>query len=391
MLKKSHKFYLIKIIFFLVCSLSTLVLASEEQEHFLQRTGASAATRFILPSEGQPFEIVNPCTDFGFKRAFGNPSVLIDFLNHILDYRGGNQIVDLSYMDKEFPSLHPLGRDFRVDIVCQTQSNRYFLIEMQNDYTTDYADKAYVEFSRFLAKIDGEKIHDLSSGAHKRRRIGQTDIAAQDFWQKIEEVCTLVISNKRFDPHLVKQKYTAETVAEPDIINTYEMLNTTHPTRHLGSLEAKVVLVMLANFNKTADELLTDTDRWLYALKDERMTTGKLKIEPFKDVLDIQKTAFESEALKQFYAELHKSNIGQDLLKEYEEQIQADNSRLARTFTEGEQIGIERGKAEGKAEERRAIALEMLADNEPDEKIIKYSKLTREELVELKAFVEAKA
>ena len=390
MLKKSHKFYLIKIIFFLVCSLSTLVLASEEQEHFLQRTGASAATRFILPSEGQPFEIVNPCTDFGFKRAFGNPSVLIDFLNHILDYRGGNQIVDLSYMDKEFPSLHPLGRDFRVDIVCQTQSNRYFLIEMQNDYTTDYADKAYVEFSRFLAKIDGEKIHDLSSGAHKRRRIGQTDIAAQDFWQKIEEVCTLVISNKRFDPHLVKQKYTAETVAEPDIINTYEMLNTTHPTRHLGSLDAKVVLVMLANFNKAADELLTDTDRWLYALKDERMTTGKLKIEPFKDVLDIQKTAFESEALKQFYAELHKSNIGHDLLKEYEEQIQADNSRLERTFiegkTEGEQIGIERGKAE----ERRKIALNMLSSNMSDELIIQFSGIISEELDELKRGLERK-
>jgi hypothetical protein len=367
-----------------------LVLASEEQEHFLQRTGASAATRFILPSEGQPFEIVNPCTDFGFKRAFGNPSVLIDFLNHILDYRGGNQIVDLSYMDKEFPSLHPLGRDFRVDIVCQTQSNRYFLIEMQNDYTTDYADKAYVEFSRFLAKIDGEKIHDLSSGAHKRRRIGQTDIAAQDFWQKIEEVCTLVISNKRFDPHLVKQKYVEETVAEPDIINTYEMLNTTHPTRHLGSLDAKVVLVMLANFNKAADELLTDTDRWLYALKDERMTTGKLKIEPFKDVLDIQKTAFESEALKQFYAELHKSNIGHDLLKEYEEQIQADNSRLERTFiegkTEGEQIGIERGKAE----ERRKIALNMLSSNMSDELIIQFSGIISEELDELKRGLERK-
>jgi hypothetical protein len=386
MFKKSRKFYLITIILFVFCSFCTFVLASGEQEYVLQRAGSSAATRFILPSEGQPFEIVNPCTDFGFKRAFGNPGVLIDFLNHILDYRGGNQIVDLSYMDKEFPSLHPLGRDFRVDIVCQTLNNRYFLIEMQNDYTADYADKAYVEFSRFLAKIDGEKLHDLSSGDHKRRRIGQTDIAAQDFWQKIEEVCTLVISNKRFDPHLVKQKYAEEAVAEPDIINTYEMLNTTHPTRHLGSLDAKVVLVMLANFNKTADELLTDTDRWLYALKDERMTTGKLKIEPFKDVLDIQKTAFESEALKQFYAELHKSNIGHDLLKEYEEQIQADNFRLERTFIEGKA----EGKIEGKIEERRVVALKMISSNMSDELIVQVVGITPEELDELKRWPERK-
>lgn len=347
-----------------------------------------AAACRILPPPGESFEIVNPCTDFGFKRAFGNPNVLKDFLNHILDYKDGEAIVALSYIDKEFPSLHPLGRDFRVDFVCQTQSNKYFLIEMQNDYTTDYADKAYVEFARFLAKIDGEKLHDLSSGDHKRRRIGETVIAAQDFWQKIEQVCTLVISNKRFGRDLVKQRYPEETVAEPEIINTYEMLNKTHPTRHLGSLDAKVVLVMLANFSKTADELSTDADRWLYALKDERMSTGKLKIEPFKDVVDIQKTAFENEALKLFYAELHKSSIGMDLLKVYQEQIQEDNHRLERSFTEGEQIGIVKGKAEGKAEgkseERRKIALAMLASDVTDETIIKCSELTREELNALK-------
>ena len=84
-----------------------------------------AAACRILPPPGESFEIVNPCTDFGFKRAFGNPNVLKDFLNHILDYKDGEAIVALSYIDKEFPSLHPLGRDFRVDFVCQTQSNKY--------------------------------------------------------------------------------------------------------------------------------------------------------------------------------------------------------------------------------------------------------------------------
>ena len=276
----------------------------------LRNCAPSSATRLVLPEVGHPFEIVNPCTDFGFKKAFYNQVVLIDFLNHILDYRGTQQIVELSYMDKEFPSLDPLGRDFRVDIVCKTQNDRYFLVEMQNDYTADYVDKAYVEFARFLSRIDGEKIHDLSMGDRKRRRIGQTDVEAQDFWQKIEEVCTLVISNKRFNPEVMKRKYRDEAVGEPDIIKTYEMLNKTHPTRHLGNLEAKVVLVMLANFNKTADELETDTERWLFALKDERMATGKLKIEPFKGVSDIAKTASASEALKQFYAELHTRNIG---------------------------------------------------------------------------------
>ena len=104
--------------------------------HVDESSSLSSATRLVLPDAGHPFEIVNPCTDFGFKKAFHNPMVLMDFLNHILNYQGDYEIVDLSYMDKEFPSLYPLGRDFRVDIVCKTQNDRYFLIEMmQNDYT----------------------------------------------------------------------------------------------------------------------------------------------------------------------------------------------------------------------------------------------------------------
>ena len=142
---------------------------------------------------------------------------------------------------------------------------------MQNDYTNDYADKAHTEFARFLANVDAEKISDLSMSDCKRRKVGQTDVPAQEFWQKIEEVCVLVLCHKRFNPTVMKQRYITEALAEPDIINTYEMRHTAYPNRHLGTLNTKIVLVMLANFNKTADQLADDMDRWLYALKDERM------------------------------------------------------------------------------------------------------------------------
>jgi PD-(D/E)XK nuclease family transposase len=330
-----------------------------------------SATRLLLPEVGHPFKIVNPCTDFGFKKAFCNQVVLIDFLNHILDYRGTQQIVELSYMDNEFPSLNPLGSGFTVDIVCKTQNDRYFLVEMQNNYTADYPDKAYIEFARFLSRIDGERILDQSMGDRKRRRIGQTDMKAQDFWQKMEEVCTLVISNKRFNPEVMKGKYRDEAVGEPDIINTYEMLNKTHPTRHLGNLEAKVVLVILANFNKTADELETDTERWLFALKNERMATGPFEIEPFKGVSDIAKTASESEALKQFYAELYTGNIGRDRLTEYVKRIEETNERFARhmqeAFEEGKVLGRQEKmarlmKTEGVSTEAIAICTGLAAE-----------------------------
>jgi len=108
-------------------------------------------------------------------------------------------------------------------------------------------------------------------------------------------------------------------------------------------------LVMLANFNKTEDQLTTDTERWFFALKDERMATGKLKINPFKEVSDITKTASDSVALKQFYGELHTDGIGRDRLKEYEGKIQETNDRLDRTFAEGEAKGEARGEVKGEA------------------------------------------
>ncbi len=46
--------------------------------------------------------------------------------------------------------------------------------------------------------------------------------------------------------------------------------------------------------------------------------------------------------------------------------------------------GIEKGREEGEKKKALEIALEMLKDNEPIEKIIKYSKLSKEEILKIK-------
>ncbi len=57
---------------------------------------------------------------------------------------------------------------------------------------------------------------------------------------------------------------------------------------------------------------------------------------------------------------------------------------LAKGKAEGRAEGLAEGKAEGELQAKRAIAIEMLKDNESDDKILKYSKLTHEDLVYLK-------
>ena len=75
------------------------------------------------------------------------------------------------------------------------------------------------------------------------------------------------------------------------------------------------------------------------------------------------------------------------MLTEYDEKmISRGNYRLG--FSDGEEVGIQKGrvegraegKVEGKAERNVELAKEMLADNEPMQKIIKFSHLTEEQI-----------
>ena len=71
-----------------------------------------------------------------------------------------------------------------------------------------------------------------------------------------------------------------------------------------------------------------------------------------------------------------------------EEQLDFLASLKVRARKEGLEEGRAEGKAEGKIEgrddERVATALDMLADNEPVEKVVKYSHLPEEKVLELR-------
>ncbi len=56
-------------------------------------------------------------------------------------------------------------------------------------------------------------------------------------------------------------------------------------------------------------------------------------------------------------------------------------------FSDFTEEKIQEGREEGRINERRIIALEMLSENEQDSMILKYSKLTPDELAELKSSI----
>ena len=74
---------------------------------------------------------INPFTDWGFKRIFGqeiNKDLLIQFLNDLL--AGERHITDLRFMDKEQLAEAKDLRGAIYDIFCETDTKERIIVEM---------------------------------------------------------------------------------------------------------------------------------------------------------------------------------------------------------------------------------------------------------------------
>lgn len=76
---------------------------------------------------------INPFTDIGFKRIFGqevSKPLLLDFLNNLL--KGEKVITNLTFLDKEQPAAYKDDRSLIYDVFCETDEGERIIVEMQN-------------------------------------------------------------------------------------------------------------------------------------------------------------------------------------------------------------------------------------------------------------------
>jgi predicted transposase/invertase (TIGR01784 family) len=102
-------------------------------------------------------KFINPFTDVGFKRIFGqevSKPVLLAFLNSLLE--GERRIVDLRYLDKEKIGLSDGDRSLIYDILCKTDSEEYIIVEMQNKSQPFFKNRAIYYMSRSIVE-QGER------------------------------------------------------------------------------------------------------------------------------------------------------------------------------------------------------------------------------------------
>lgn len=80
---------------------------------------------------------INPFTDYGFKRLFGeepNKDLLLDFLNELLKNEQG-RITELTYLKSDKLGSSEHDRKAVFDLYCQNERGEKFIVELINGCT----------------------------------------------------------------------------------------------------------------------------------------------------------------------------------------------------------------------------------------------------------------
>ena len=281
----------------------------------------------ILQTQDEDLQSVyiNPLTDFGFKKIFLNKELLIAFLNDVV----GTDIKEIQYLPTEGLGNFIEERTAVFDLLCTTENDDYFIVEMQLGKQTYFRDRVLFYASHVIRKQAPRK----------------------KYWNyNLKAVYVVSILNFI--------TFTEES-AKKEVIERVYLYRETTKTQFSDKLN--MIFVELPKFNKQAAELQNNTDTWLFLLKNTFVLdtcppeiTGRI----FKLFLEIA----EIKQLTPTEMETYKRSLKQNFYVR-------DIANCARM--------------EGRLERSRQLAIKLLTRNEPIEDVIYLTDLSREQVLEL--------
>lgn len=285
---------------------------------------------------------INPFTDFGFKKIFGeeaSKTLLLDFLNAILPESG--KIVDLTFKNSERLGETEEKRRAVYDIYCETEKGEKIIVELQKAKQNYFRERT-IYYATFPIREQGEK--------------GDWDF-------NLKAVYCIGILDFTFDN-------PKDDLNKGEYAHTIKLKNQNGKTFYE---KLTFIYFEMPNFRKKVEELETRLDKWLYFIKH---------LEDFQVIPNIMADKVFQQAFEK--AELAK--LGYTEMKEYEHSLKIFrdlNGAFTTARDEGRIAGMLEGKTEGKMEGKIEMASFMKAENESIEKIIKYTGLTKEEIEKL--------
>ena len=290
---------------------------------------------------------INPFTDFGFKRLFGQEDskiILIGFLNAL--FEGEFVVVDLVYRDKEQLRERPGERGVIFDIFCTTDKGEHFILEMQNKKQKRFENRALYYAARGIVRqgVSGDWDYNFNA------------VFGVYFMNFTEEV---LLDEFRSDFGIRNLRTDV-----PDAPNRAQML-----TRKL-----RMVFLQMPLFTKTEKECKTDLDKWTYILKN---------METLKEIpWQAEKDAFEAIAQIGSYEAMtdEERNRYDDALRNYRDAIAVYEAAK----DEGRKEGRNEGRNEGAHEQAVNVAQALMREGFANDMIIRTTELSEAEMEKLR-------
>ncbi len=270
---------------------------------------------------------INPFTDYGFKKLFGeepNKDLLLDFLNELLKEEQG-EVREITYIKSEQLSSSELDRKAIFDIYCENEKGEKFIVELQKAKQNFFKDRT-VYYSTFPIREQAKRA---------------------DWNYELKAVYTVAILDFVFDEDKSEPEKYRYDVKLADI----ETCKVFYDKLTFNYLE-------MPKFDKSVDELETRFDKWLYVLRN----LNRLNRIPEKLQERVFEKLFEVAEIAKFTPDQVLSY--EDSLKYYRDM----KNSLDTAFDEGIEKGLEN------------VAKEMLKNHESFDKIMRYTGLTRRQI-----------
>jgi predicted transposase/invertase (TIGR01784 family) len=273
-------------------------------------------------------------TDFAFKKVFGSEGskdILISFLNALVTFPDGEIIEDLTIVDPyQIPLLKGM-KDSYVDVKARLSNKTSVIIEMQ-----------VLNVEGFEQRILYNAAKSYSSQLVKGKK-----------YYLLNPVIAITITD--FD--MFKDIADFKTV--------FRLLEKQHLIEYSGDIE--LIFIELPKFEKTETELVDIIDKWIFFVKN----SGSLEYIP--------------ETLSQSPEIVHAFQIANEAgltPEEHEAQWKRlDFIMLQQGSIEyAEKIGMAKGMAKGKAEERLENARKMKQIGVATDIVMQFTGLSREEI-----------
>ncbi len=282
---------------------------------------------------------INPFTDFGFKRLFGeepNKDLLLDFLNELLREDEG-KITELSYLPNEKLPISVGDRKAIFDIYCTNEKGEKFIVEMQKAEQKFFKDRT-VFYSTF----------PIQEQARNRE---------EDWNFKLKSVYTIGILDFTFEESDADKYHHNVKLTEQE-------------TKKVFYDKLQYIYLEMPKFTKTEKELKTRFDKWMFVLKN-------------LPKLDRVPTKLKEEIFLKLFKAAEVARLTPSEYKEYQASVNAyrDIFNIQNTaFEKGEK----KGRIEGKIEEKINVAKKGLEEGLTTEVIMILTGLTAEEINRLK-------